>query len=188
MAIFYSDNPTLSLATAIYTDAALTIKAPDGYYSDQTISRRQDGGILLAAEACANCSANPATSTLTFESYNAGLGSLSKFYFFLTNPLVTDAIVIEGAQVSAYTSTNCSTIEAASDFLPVAITIPAGVNNGNGSGSGMACESTGLVSYKKFNSITVNGTSVFNGSVIDIGGCLVTIVINTACESLECVV
>jgi hypothetical protein len=187
MAVFYSDNPTLSLATAIYTDAALTTKAADGYYSDQTISRRQDGGFLLAAEACANCSANPATSTLTFSAYDGGTYPGAKFYFMLSNPLVTNDITIENAQIDAFDSTDCLSFTTATDFLAAPLVLLAGTNNANGLGGGLDCALTGVVRYKRFNSLTVNGTSVFNGSIIDIGGCLVTIVINsTTCETLSC--
>ena len=61
---YYSDSPLLSTATSIYQDVNLTIYAPDGYYSDQTISRYQQTGILLPAEACANCDTPVGTSRL----------------------------------------------------------------------------------------------------------------------------
>ena len=52
---YYSDSPLLSLATAIYQDADLTILAPDAYYSDQVITRRQLIGVLQAPVTCASC-------------------------------------------------------------------------------------------------------------------------------------
>ena len=52
---YYSDSPLLSLSTAIYQDAALTILAPDAYYSDQVISRRQLSGVLGAPVTCVSC-------------------------------------------------------------------------------------------------------------------------------------
>jgi len=52
---YYSDSPLLSLATAIYQDADLTILAPDAYYSDQVITRRQLLGVLQAPVTCASC-------------------------------------------------------------------------------------------------------------------------------------
>ena len=70
MATYYSDNPTLSLATKIYTNAALTALAPDGYYSDQTISRRQitvnNITTLEAPLACANCISNVVTISYSY--------------------------------------------------------------------------------------------------------------------------
>jgi len=63
MATYYSDHPSLSLATALYTSDSLTIKAPDAWYSDGTINRKQVGGILQAVVTCDSCNPNPATST-----------------------------------------------------------------------------------------------------------------------------
>jgi hypothetical protein len=53
--IFYLNGSTLSTATSVYLDAALTILAPDGFYGDGTISREQSSGILLTAETCSAC-------------------------------------------------------------------------------------------------------------------------------------
>ena len=36
---YYLDGPSLASATAVYTDAALTTKASDGFYSNETIVR-----------------------------------------------------------------------------------------------------------------------------------------------------
>lgn len=52
----FIDAPTLSEATAVYTDAALTVLAVDGYYSDQVITRQQSGGVLGSSINCPNCS------------------------------------------------------------------------------------------------------------------------------------
>lgn len=52
---FYLDAPSLSQATGVYYDAALTICAPDGYYSDGTIFRYLLGCVLGAVEQCPSC-------------------------------------------------------------------------------------------------------------------------------------
>lgn len=56
---YYSNSPLLSLATAIYQDAALTLLAPDAYYSNQVITRRQVtvSGVttLQAPVTCESC-------------------------------------------------------------------------------------------------------------------------------------
>jgi len=52
---YYINAPTLSSATAIYTNAEMTICAPDGYYSDGPIVRRQVGCVLLPAQECPYC-------------------------------------------------------------------------------------------------------------------------------------
>lgn len=50
----YFDGPTLSAATAVYTDINLTVLAPDGFYSDGTIVREQVSGVLEPQSIC-NC-------------------------------------------------------------------------------------------------------------------------------------
>jgi hypothetical protein len=53
----YINAPSLSQATAVFYDAALTICAADGYYSDGTVVRQQVGCVLLAVQNCAPCGA-----------------------------------------------------------------------------------------------------------------------------------
>lgn len=50
----YYDGPTLSAATAIYTDIALTVLAPDGFYAEGGIVREQASGVLQPQSNC-NC-------------------------------------------------------------------------------------------------------------------------------------
>jgi hypothetical protein len=52
---FFLNAADLSLATAVYIDSFLLNIAPDGFYSDGTITREQSGGILLAATTCPTC-------------------------------------------------------------------------------------------------------------------------------------
>jgi hypothetical protein len=54
---YYLDAPSLSLATAVYTDAALSTCAPDGVYSDGIITRIQTSCILGPAKFCPSCGA-----------------------------------------------------------------------------------------------------------------------------------
>ena len=62
-ATFYIDTASFSTATAVFTDRGLQTKAPDGYYSDETIVRRQQNGILEPAVNCPNCGNPPPTPT-----------------------------------------------------------------------------------------------------------------------------
>ena len=62
-ATFYIDTASFSTATAVFTDRALQTKAADGYYSDETIVRRQQNGILEPAVNCPNCGSQPPTPT-----------------------------------------------------------------------------------------------------------------------------
>lgn len=52
---YYINAPSLASATAVYTDADLTICAPSGFYSDGSISRQQIGCVLLPQQACPSC-------------------------------------------------------------------------------------------------------------------------------------
>ncbi len=52
---YYYNGSSFASATAIYTNSALTILAPDGYYSDAGIVRQQLSGVLLNASACVSC-------------------------------------------------------------------------------------------------------------------------------------
>ena len=52
---YYLNGADLATATAVYLDAALSLIAPDGFYSDGAISREQSLGILLPAESCGDC-------------------------------------------------------------------------------------------------------------------------------------
>lgn len=54
---YYLDAPSLALATGVYTNAALTICAADGVYSDGTITRIQTSCILGPAKFCPSCGA-----------------------------------------------------------------------------------------------------------------------------------
>ena len=53
---FFIDATTLAGATAVFQNAALTVVAADGYYSDGSIVRLQTNGVLGAPTPCPNCS------------------------------------------------------------------------------------------------------------------------------------
>jgi|TARA_R100000482_G_scaffold38848_1_gene13269 hypothetical protein len=61
---FYFDSNSFATATALFTDAALTQCAPDGFYSDSIISRQQVNCVLQVAETC-NCAGPTPTPTAT---------------------------------------------------------------------------------------------------------------------------
>ena len=51
----YLDGPTLQTALAVYTTAALSVKAPDGWYEVGGINRKQVSGLLTAISDCDAC-------------------------------------------------------------------------------------------------------------------------------------
>lgn len=52
---YYLNAASLALASAVYTDAALTTLAPNGFYSDSSIVREQVSGVLQAQSSCPGC-------------------------------------------------------------------------------------------------------------------------------------
>ena len=60
---YFIDGPTLSTASAVYTDVELTICASDGFYSDGTVCRQQLSCVLGVPTPCPSCFA-PCDSTI----------------------------------------------------------------------------------------------------------------------------
>lgn len=56
---YYLNGVDLQSSTAVFLDAALSICAPDGYYSDGTIVRKQQSCVLLSEQSCPNCCQEP---------------------------------------------------------------------------------------------------------------------------------
>ena len=59
---FYLNANNLYSATAVFLDAALTMCAPDGFYSDGNIARELVNCVLLPLQNCPNCCDQPCTS------------------------------------------------------------------------------------------------------------------------------
>lgn len=60
---YYLNAPSLGSATAVFTDAALSVCAADGFYSDGVIVREQVDCVLLPQQSCPSC-ATPCGSTI----------------------------------------------------------------------------------------------------------------------------
>ena len=52
---YYFEGLDFAAATTLYTDALMSVVAPDGYYSGGGIVRRQVSGLLLTAVTCPGC-------------------------------------------------------------------------------------------------------------------------------------
>lgn len=52
---FYINGPSLASATAVFSDALLTTCAPDGFYSQGSITREQVDCVLLPQQTCPSC-------------------------------------------------------------------------------------------------------------------------------------
>jgi hypothetical protein len=52
---YYYDGTSFTFATGLFTDAALTVVAPDGWYSQGGTYRQMSGGVLQSPQSCASC-------------------------------------------------------------------------------------------------------------------------------------
>jgi len=102
---YYLNGPTLGLSTAVFTDVDLTVCAPDGFYSDGTISREQVNCVLLPQQVCSNCIEN----AITLE-YNA------------TSAL--DLFCALSVQVTAYMALGDTFLTASQIFQTNSLTTP----------------------------------------------------------------
>jgi hypothetical protein len=88
---YYLDAPSLSSATVVYSNAALTIVAANGFYSDGSIVREQVSGALLPQVTCPACSV-PCGSTISANGaqgvyyLNTNLGSATGAVIIRFNP------------------------------------------------------------------------------------------------------
>ena len=102
---YYFDTASFSSATSIYTDEALTTCAPDGIYSNGTITRRQVNCVLEVAQTCPSCvyftynkttakgssalaCSDTTSSSIYFNTSNPGNGDIGYTDTGLTTPFV----------------------------------------------------------------------------------------------------
>lgn len=62
---YYINSSSYSEATGVFTDAALTTVAPDGYYAMDGITRQLINGVLGSPVDCVDCSPQCGTNTIT---------------------------------------------------------------------------------------------------------------------------
>lgn len=85
---YYLNGPTLSSSTAVFTDAALSVCAPDGFYSDGSIVREQVGCSLLPDVVCPSC-ASPCNTSIV------GSGGQGVYYIDTQTGTNTGAIILK---------------------------------------------------------------------------------------------
>jgi hypothetical protein len=166
-------------ASIPFTYEVSTIPVNEATWSLQVYKSGSAGLTLIAVDRQYFVAGDPATSTLTFSSYNGGV-----FYFTLSDPIPSTNINIRFAGVTGYTLDNCNFTNEQDDLTSNILTITAGDYSGNANGnSTMGCSNT---NYRRGNTFSVNGNLVYNGSVITIGGTQVTISIPLTCEYYAC--
>jgi hypothetical protein len=67
---------TLASAVSIYTDAALTTQAPNGYYSQGGLVRQQIAGVLQAQQSCPGCGTEVSLCYSNVDAFDACCGCL----------------------------------------------------------------------------------------------------------------
>jgi len=83
---FYINGPSLSSATTVFDDAALTTPSPNGFYSDGIVTREQVSGALLPEQICTACCSDPCSGwTIT-----ALLGTVTVRYESCTDQSVVE--------------------------------------------------------------------------------------------------
>jgi len=102
---YYLNGPTLGSSTAVFTDIDLTVCAPDGFYSDGTISREQVNCVLLPQQVCPNCIEN----AITLE-YNVTSAS--------------DLFCVSSVQVTAYMALGDTFLGTSQIFQTNSLTTP----------------------------------------------------------------
>jgi hypothetical protein len=121
---------------------------------------------------------DPPDSLLSFTTYNHG-----NFTFSLSDVINSTNVVITSADVEGSIIPGCATVDQ-SDSLGSTLTILAGTSNATVAGSTPLNCSIGT--FKRINSIVVNGLTKTNGSTLTIGGTIVTVSISTSCLTYSC--
>jgi hypothetical protein len=89
---YYLNAPSLGSATAVFTNAALTVCAPNGFYSDGFISRELVDCVLLPQQICPSCTI-PCDESITADGLqgiyylNAQLGTATGAIIIRFNPI-----------------------------------------------------------------------------------------------------
>jgi hypothetical protein len=90
LANYYLNTNSFGTATAVYEDEALTVLAPDGFYSVGGIVREQVSGVLQEVEPCLNCG-NSCPTAPSATSFN----SKGIYYTDVFLNTTTGAVVVE---------------------------------------------------------------------------------------------
>ena len=85
---YYLNGPSLGSATAVFTNAALTVCAANGFYSDGVIVREQVSCVLLPQQTCPSCSV-PCGGTINVS------GNQGVYYLNVNLGATTGAVIVQ---------------------------------------------------------------------------------------------
>jgi len=192
MATYYSGKSTLATSVKLYSDAALTIPAANGYYSSNGISRYQETGVLQTQASCSPCVELPYT-VLSIIEYSVG-SSGSSFKFKLSNALPFD-IDVKNAIATLYPSlSDCNSLntptyqDSCTSHIIAANT--SGIQSENGSTPPSCVSVENYYYYKINNSINITvGANTYsnlgNGYILTVNGWDIFIQIYSQCFLLS---
>lgn len=132
--------------------------------------------IVIGATTTTTTTGTPSTLSFNYVGGN-GVDTNGSFSFTLTNSISSN-ITITGTSVTTFSDPGCSGTTS-SDTQSGAATITAGNTTTTANSSSIVCPG----SFRRVNSITVNGTPLTDGGTIVIGGTTVTISIPNTCGS-----
>jgi hypothetical protein len=161
---YYFDGQSFANASSVYTDAALTTLAPDGYYSQGGIVRQQLNGVLLNANDCStcyvDCGSGISVSVVQNGVFNADIDMANTIgavvaYFYLGS-------IIPDGVVATYNEINYNRLTAKDNHDGVvlrdgsgAIVDYAGIGNqGTGKPTYVGNSNAALLSDSPYNSLT----------------------------------
>lgn len=119
---------------------------------------------------------DPATAVLSFTSYNQGV-----FTFALSAAIPSTNVVISAASANGYADAVCGGASTDTDQIAIGATLVILAGSTVGTYSSPTPMLSSIPTYKRVNSIDVNGVTKINGQTITIGGTTVTVSISTAC-------
>ena len=82
MATYYTDTNNFATATSIWTNANLTVKAPNGFYQKDGVYRQMSGGELLPVANCPDCFYSFDGSVVAVDSATACSSEITETYYF----------------------------------------------------------------------------------------------------------
>lgn len=128
MATYYINGTTLANSTAVFDDAAMTVCAADGYYSDGTITREQVSCSLLPAIQCPSCNLACGSSVLgltvsndSYTTLQADTGTdVGAILIYFSSSTIPDGIRVEqnGVYYNELVGENSGTIFYAKSANP----------------------------------------------------------------------
>jgi hypothetical protein len=194
---YYFDGLSFAQATAVYTDAALTTLAADGYYSQSSLVRQQLNGVLLNATDCSTCY----TACNANISENISLNGIFSADIDMAN--TTGAVVlyfymgsaIPDGVVGSYNSVYYNRLTCHNNHNGVTLKDGSGTtvdysgvgNQGTGKPTYVGNQNSGLVSNSPYNSITAScpteggqpdNYNYVNGSYVNLGTSTAVVVSN----------